>query len=77
MTAEQISDMAEYLEKLGYEIIKIKEKKEAPDFPYSPAKIRIELIPVKSKAKKMKPRPEDIKQIRQKTGLSQVMFAGS
>jgi signal recognition particle subunit SEC65 len=58
MTARQISDMAEHLEKLGYEIIKIKEKKEAPDFPYSPAKIRIELIPVKSKAKKHETRPD-------------------
>jgi hypothetical protein len=58
MTAEQISDMAEHLEKLGYEIIKIKEKKEAPDFPHSPAKIRIEFIPVNPKAKKTETRTD-------------------
>jgi len=51
MTAKQISDIAAYLEKLGYEIIKIKDKKEIPDFPSSPATTHITFSPVKSKAK--------------------------
>jgi len=52
MTAKQMTDIAESLEKLGYEIIKIKEKKKAPDFPRSPAITQILITPIKSNADK-------------------------
>ncbi|GBU28255.1 hypothetical protein R84B8_01813 [Treponema sp. R8-4-B8] len=52
MTAKQMTDIAESLEKLGYEIIKIKEKKEDPDFPHFPAITQIIITPVKTNAEK-------------------------
>ena len=54
MTAKQITDIAESLEKLGYEIIKIKEKKKTPDFPYSPASMKIIITPLHSLPDKIK-----------------------
>jgi hypothetical protein len=52
MTAKQMTDIAESLEKLGYEIIKIKEKKEAPDFPHTPALTKIIISPINLKTQK-------------------------
>jgi len=54
MTAKQMTDIAESLEKLGYEVIKIKEKKEPPDFPHFPAITKIIITPIKSNSKKHK-----------------------
>jgi len=49
MTAKQIKDIAESLEKLGYEIIKIKEKIIFSDITHSPTSTQIIIIPIKSK----------------------------
>jgi len=54
MTSKQMTDIAESLEKLGYEVIKIKEKKEPPDFPHFPAITKIIITPVKPNADKHK-----------------------
>jgi hypothetical protein len=54
MIAKKITDIAESLEKLGYEIINIKEKKGTPDFPRSPEIIKINITPIKSNTEKRK-----------------------
>jgi len=46
MTAKQTTDIAEALEKLGYEIISLVEKKERPDFPRIPMLVKIVLTPI-------------------------------
>ncbi|MDR2718999.1 MAG: hypothetical protein LBB89_13175 [Treponema sp.] len=47
-----MTDIAESLEKLGFEIIKIKEKKESPDFPRSLAITQIIMTPIELNAEK-------------------------
>jgi signal recognition particle subunit SEC65 len=54
MKVNKITNIAKSLEKLGYEIIKIKERKENPDFPSSPDIIKIKITPIKSNTKKHK-----------------------
>jgi len=56
MIAKKITDIAESLEILGYEIINIKEKKGTPDFPRSPEIINIIITPIESNAEKHKER---------------------
>jgi len=48
MKKEKMSKLIEALDSAGYEIIKIKEKKESPDFPRSPEIIRIMITPIES-----------------------------
>jgi hypothetical protein len=50
MTSKQMTDIAVSLENLGYEIIKIKEKKKDPDFPHFPAFTQIIITPIESNA---------------------------
>jgi len=52
MITKKITDIAESLEKLGYEILKIKERKEYSDFPSSPEIIKIKITPIKSNTEK-------------------------
>jgi len=52
MTSKQITDISESLEKLGFEIIKIKEKKKEPGFPRPPSVIKIIITPTESNNEK-------------------------
>jgi len=51
MTAKEIADIAQALEKLGYEVIKIKEME--GDVVFSDT-VKIKLIPLKSKSRTSK-----------------------
>jgi hypothetical protein len=49
MTAKQITDISISLEKLGFEVIKIKERKGNSDFPHIPALIKFIITPAEPK----------------------------